>query len=57
MLDVTVQDDKVLVAMTISPGDAGAERWQVLTVAGGRVTDIRGYDDETDARTAAGLGA
>lgn len=60
VLDVTVQDDKVLVAMTVSPGNANAcqpdaERWQVLTVAGGRVTDIRGYDDEADARTAAGL--
>ena len=62
VLDVTAHEDKVLVAITVTPGDPdpgqpAAERWQVLTVAGGRVTDIRGYDDEADARTAAGIGA
>ena len=60
VLDVTAHDNKVLVTMTVTsghddPGQSEADRWQVLTVAGGRVTDIRGYDDETDARSAAGL--
>ncbi len=62
VLDVIAHDDKVLVAMTIRPGhdrpgEREAQRWQVLTVAGGRVTDIRGYDEEPDARAAAGLSA
>ena len=62
VLDVTAHDDKVLVAMTVTagnehPGQAAADRWQVLTVTEGRVTDIRGYDDENEARAAAGLTA
>jgi ketosteroid isomerase-like protein len=53
---VTTHDDKILVTMTVtSPDDAGSDRWQVLTVANGRVTDIRGYDDETAAMAATGL--
>ena len=54
--EVTTNDDKVLVAMTVtSVGPEVSDRWQVLTVANGLVTDIRGYDDESDARAAAGL--
>lgn len=61
VLDVTVHQDKILVAMTVtSPAphsdDPPAQRWQVLTVADGRVSDIRGYDREAAARNAAGLG-
>lgn len=59
VLDVTSHDNKILVAMTVTDpqhptGDAH-ERWQVLTVTGGRVVDIRGYDDHDDATTAAGI--
>lgn len=52
---VRTHEDKILVAMTVSsPEDPGSDRWQVLTVADGRVTDIRGYDDEAEATAAAG---
>jgi hypothetical protein len=44
------------VTMTItSPDDVGSDRWQVLTVGNGRVTNIRGYDDEVAALAAVGL--
>jgi SnoaL-like domain len=53
---VRTHEDKILVAMTVtSPDDAGSDRWQVLTVGNGRVTDIRGYDDEPAAFAAVGL--
>ena len=57
VLSVQAHGDKILVALrvTSSAGDAAAERWQVLTVGGGRITDIRGYDDEAEACTAAEL--
>jgi len=53
--DVTVHGDKLLVSMlvTSSATDAGDPRWQVLTVTDGRITDIRGYDDEAAALAAA----
>jgi ketosteroid isomerase-like protein len=57
--DVVAAADKVVVSMTVrapSPGGVHeVERWQVLTVANGRITDIRGYDDRAEALTAAGL--
>lgn len=57
VLDVSVHRDKILVSMMVSDrhpadGDVDAPRWQVLTVADGRVTDIRGHDDEASARAA-----
>jgi hypothetical protein len=53
---ITINEDKILVTMFVtSPGEVGSDRWQVLRVANGLVADIRGYDDETDARAAAGL--
>lgn len=54
VLSVTTHGDKILVAMTVtSPDDAAAaERWQVLAVHDGRVTDIRGYEQEATARAA-----
>jgi ketosteroid isomerase-like protein len=60
--DVAVHGDKILVSLTVTPRkptvhDVAAERWQVLTLTGGRVTDIRGYDDEPGARAAAGFDA
>lgn len=59
VLSVTARGDKILVAMTVSStaGDAAAERWQVLAVAGGRITDIRGYDHEGEARAAMEAGS
>jgi ketosteroid isomerase-like protein len=32
-----------------------AERWQVLTVRGGRIADIRGFDDRSAAAARAGV--
>lgn len=54
VLSVTTYGDKILVAMTVTSAadDAVANRWQVLEVAGGRITDIRGFDDEVEARAA-----
>ena len=53
---VRTHRDKIVVTMTLtSPEDSGSDRWQVLTVANGRITDIRGYDDEGEALDAAGL--
>jgi hypothetical protein len=39
--------------------DAGGtvQRWQVLTVKGGRITDIRGFDDRMEAAARAGVPA
>ncbi len=34
-----------------------ARRWQVLTVSGGRITDIRGFGDRTEAAARAGVPA
>ena len=34
-----------------------AQRWQVLTVSGDRITDIRGFDDRTEAAVRAGVPA
>lgn len=56
VVDVTAHDDKILVGLMVCSGDAAnaeTPRWQVLTVSGGRVSDIRGYDDEALARAAA----
>lgn len=54
---VRTHKDKIVVTMTVtSPEDPGSDRWQVLTVSNGRVTDIRGYDERVAALDAAGLG-
>jgi len=60
VLDVTCHRDKILVVLTVtsrqpSHDEVTHPRWQVLTVVEGRVTDIRGYDDEAAAASAAGL--
>jgi len=60
VLDIASHDDKILVTMKVTtpqaPGaEPEADRWQVLTVGSGRICDIRGYDNEGDARAAAGL--
>lgn len=46
---VTTHGDKILVSMVVTADDATERRWQVLTVADGQITDIRGYDDEQAA--------
>ena len=54
--DVGVHGDRILVSMTVrGSGEADARggaalRWQVLTVRGGRVAEIVGFDDHDDAR-------
>jgi ketosteroid isomerase-like protein len=58
--DLTCHRDKIVVTMTVSSAgspavEAGVDRWQVLTVTGGRISDIRGYDRRGDALAAAGL--
>ncbi len=42
---------------TAREAGAATERWQVLTVRGDRITDIRGFDDRTAAATRAGVRA
>ena len=56
---VTVHGNKLLLSMTVTSPEAATSglsnpRWQVLTVVDGRITDIRGYDNELDAREAVG---
>jgi hypothetical protein len=53
--ETLVRGDHVLFGMTLSgtssstPPDEKTDRWQVLTVVGGPVTDIRGFDRREDA--------
>lgn len=59
--DTLVAGDKILVGLTVTrpPGAAGgageADRWQVLTVRGGRITAITGFDSREEAAAWAGL--
>jgi ketosteroid isomerase-like protein len=59
--EVEVADDSLLVGLSVVGNDdeAGqggeALRWQVLTVAGGRIVEIRGFDDRDLAARRAGL--
>jgi len=53
--ETIVRGDRILVALAVSaapPSTATPEpanRWQVLTVANGRVRDIRGFETRDDA--------
>ena len=51
--EVSVHGDRVLVGLRVTGGQAagpgGAERWQVLTVSGGRVAGFAGFGDRGDA--------
>jgi ketosteroid isomerase-like protein len=57
--EVTVHGPKLLVGLRVVAGPpverhgGPVERWQVITVADGRVVDIRAFDDRGDAATAA----
>ena len=61
VVDITAYPSKLLVALALTsegapPPEPVADRWQVLTVANGRVRDIRGYDDHEAAIAAAQVG-
>lgn len=53
--EAVVRGDKILVGLRVRDGQTsaaeaeGSGRWQVLTVVDGRVRDIRGFDDRTEA--------
>jgi ketosteroid isomerase-like protein len=51
--EVVAHGDKILVGLTVTgraaEADGTVDRWQVLTVANGRVVDIRAFDDRADA--------
>ena len=53
--------NKLLVGLKVTGSPAAAEqcgeaeRWQVLTLGGGRVVDIRGFDDRDAAARRAGV--
>lgn len=54
VIETSVHGDKILVGLRVrssTGGDTGDSvgRWQVLTVVGGRVKDIRGFDDRDEA--------
>lgn len=59
--EVVVATNKVLVGLKVRGSAAAAEhgreadRWQVLTLGGGRVVDIRGFDRRGDAAASAGI--
>jgi hypothetical protein len=59
--EVTAGHGKLLVGLDVTGTPAAREaggsarRWQVLTVSGGRVTDIRGFEDRDVAAVYAGL--
>jgi RimJ/RimL family protein N-acetyltransferase len=59
--ETQVVGDKILVSLKVAaPADASpeageADRWQVLTVRGGRVAEIVGFGDRDDAAAWAGL--
>jgi hypothetical protein len=61
--EVTAGAGTLLVGLEVSGtpavGEAGsaAERWQVLTLRGDRIADIRGFDDRTAAAARAGVPA
>jgi hypothetical protein len=61
--EVTTGDRALLVGLEVTGTPAAREaggavgRWQVLAVRGGRITDIRGFDDRKAAAARAGVPA
>jgi len=60
--EVTAGAGTLLVGLEVTGTPAareagGAERWQVLTVRGDRIADIRGFDDRKAAAARAGVPA
>lgn len=55
--ELLVRSDKVVVGLRVTRDgaeDDATDRWQVLSVHGDRVADIRAYDDRDEAYRAAG---
>jgi ketosteroid isomerase-like protein len=60
VVEVCVNENEVLVALKVlarssAVAPSETDRWQVLTVADGRVVDIRGYQSRDEASIAAGI--
>jgi hypothetical protein len=61
--EVTAGPGTVLVGLDVTGTPAAheaggtAQRWQVLTISGNRITDIRGFGDRTEAAARAGVPA
>jgi SnoaL-like domain len=61
--EVTAGPGTLLVGLEVTGTQAAreaggtAQRWQVLTVTGDRITDIRGFGDRTEAAARAGVPA
>jgi len=61
--EVTAGPGTLLVGLEVTGTPAAreeggtAQRWQVLTVSGGRIADIRGFGDRTEAAARAGVPA
>ena len=59
--ETVVLGDRILVGLTIrgpraaDAPDGEAQRWQVLTVSGGGIVDIIGFDDRSEAVARAGV--
>jgi ketosteroid isomerase-like protein len=58
--EMVVRNDKILVGLKMA-GDATAaeagdeaNRWQILTLAAGRIVDIRGFEDRAEAASRLG---
>ena len=59
--EVVPADNRLLVGLRVRRNPAAAaagdavERWQVMTIRGGRVVDIRAFDDRAEAARRAGI--
>ena len=59
--EVVPADNRLLVGLRVRGNPAAAaaggalERWQVMTIRGGRVVDIRAFDDRAEAALRAGI--
>jgi ketosteroid isomerase-like protein len=55
--ETRVSGDKILVGLAVTGTGTSGEtgRWQVLTVRGGRITDIVAFDERDEAAAWAGL--
>ena len=54
--ETVVTGDRILVGLKVTGADGETDRWQVLTVGGGQITSITGYDNRDEAAATAGLG-
>jgi ketosteroid isomerase-like protein len=53
--EVTVHGDTILVGMMVKREGEYNERWQILTVGPGGITDIRGFEDRRTAASRIGI--